>query len=161
MLVQVAVSSSHGRPIGSSPSHSERQGRAAMHERSGQGCVSTGSMLIGDHGEQRQDYRGSCSQHGLLGKTLPWETLMGGVLSPEALGHKLGSLVLESPALFPVSSQLEEHSVRSLTFTETLRVETGVSGIWDLSPTSHCFYIRAPLSMELGSEVCLSADTWA
>lgn len=111
MPVQVVVSSSHGRPTGSSPSHSERQGRAAMHECSGQGCVNTGSMLSGDHGEQRQDYRGSCSQHGLLGKKLPWETLMGGVLSPEALRQKLGSLVLESPAPFPVPSQLEEHSV--------------------------------------------------
>lgn len=75
---------------------------------------------------------------------------MGGVLSPEALEHKLGSLVLERPAPFPVLSQLEEHSVLSSTFTETLWVETGVSGTWDLNPTPHGFYIRTPLSMGAG-----------
>lgn len=86
---------------------------------------------------------------------------MGRVLSPEALGHKLGSSVLESPAAFPVLHQFEEHWVLPSTFTETLWVETGVSGTWDLSPTPHSFNIRTPLSMELGSEVGLSADTWA
>lgn len=86
---------------------------------------------------------------------------MGRVLSPEAPGHELGSSVLESPAPFPVLSQFEELLVLPLTFTETLWVETGVSGTRDLSPTPHSFSIRTPLSMELGSEVGLSADTWA